>query len=80
MPKLLDMAKSMPEDIDWQAAPPLALPAPQELEKEAELLHVPIDVTGEQPEPVDVDEEAGSAHGTPQKPPEKKTRRSAQHG
>ena len=75
MPELLDMLRSPPtamDEVDWVAAPPLALPAPTEAEPATEAMNgsvppgMPVATAADGP---------SSAHGTPTKPPEKRTRR-----
>ena len=84
MPQMMEMAKSMPESNVWKAAPPLALPAPtaqEDVEEEADdAMVVPVDVEAMDAATVDVTNDPGSAHGTPTKPAEKRTRQSARHG
>ena len=75
LPSLLDMLKSPPtpiDQVDWSAAPPLALPAPSEPE--------PPSAVAQEPGPSGLPlaaapDEPSSVHSTPTKPAEKRVRR-----
>ena len=75
LPSLLDMLKSPPtpiDQVDWSAAPPLALPAPSEPE--------PPSAVAQEPGPSGMPlaaapDEPSRVHSTPTKPAEKRVRR-----
>ena len=75
MPQLIEKAKSWPDSIDWNAAPPRALPAPQATEPVAAPTLEYVKGLPAAHAPEESDGERDSAEASASQGPAKRTRR-----